>query len=347
MLKRALPIVVMFASTIVFAASPAPPTGSSATVTPVPNITFGQTLLSDPPASAAKALTASNAQPGSASAAKPEVQAAAPAEHAAAGKTEPNEYMSVGSGRSVKITDALLILFTAILAIFTGGLWVSTRALWKETKRGGRTAETAANAAEKSALAAETSADASLISVEASIAAQQPRWLVEAMTVHSRLNYPSTSTARNITVTMANHGSTSAEITRTELRYGVLENLPADPEQARHTHGINLLGTGTDVTKFGHITKSGETFYIHEQLNLDDQQLVALTSKSLRLWSFGTFQYRDYLDRTWEKGFVAVLDTERADLSPGDNLGQGSNSAFVQPPPDAGVQAYTYTRRVT
>lgn len=234
MLKRALPIVVMFASTIVFAA---PPTGSSATVTPVPNITFGQTLLSDPPASAAQALTASNAQPGSASGAKPEVQAAAPAEHAVAGKTEPNEYMPVWSGRSVKITDALLILFTAILAIFTGGLWVSTRALWKETKRGGRTAETAANAAEKSALAAETSADASLISVEASIAAQQPRWLVEAMTVHSRLNYPSTSIARNITVTMANHGSTSAEITRTELRYGVLENLSFLPMECITTDG--------------------------------------------------------------------------------------------------------------
>jgi len=337
---------MLLASTTTFAA-PAPPTATSATVTPVPNIAFGQSLLVDSPASAAKTGATSNAQAAPASTVKPEVQAPATSEHANARKTEPNEYMPLWSGRIVKITDALLILFTAILAIFTGGLWVSTRALWKETKRGGRTAETAANAAEKSALAAETSADASLISVEASIAAQQPRWLVEAMMVHSRMNYPSTSTARNIRVTMANHGSTSAEITRTELRYGVLENLPADPEQARHTHGINLLGTGTNVSKFGHIAKSGETFHIHEQLNLDDQQLAALASKTLRLWSFGTFQYRDYLDRTWEKGFVAVLDTEHADLSPNDNLGQGSNSAFVQPPPDAGVQAYTYTRRAT
>ena len=222
MLNRALLVVLLLVSTGCVAA-PLVPTGSSATVTPVPNVAFGTTLLADSAVHASQALAVSNAKAQPAPTLTPKAPASTTLEHKTADKAEPNEYMPLWSGRSVKITDFLLILFTAALAVFTFLLWLSTRALFKETQRSGKTAEISANAAEKSALAAETSANVSRISVEAAIAAQQPRWLVKDMHVYSRSDYPRPTTSRRIVVTLVNHGTSAAEIIRKELRYVLVD----------------------------------------------------------------------------------------------------------------------------
>lgn len=62
----------------------------------------------------------------------------APADHAAhkgeQGNEEGTEFWPPFLGYRVKITDSLLVLFTAVLAIVTTGLWVSTRWLWLDSR---------------------------------------------------------------------------------------------------------------------------------------------------------------------------------------------------------------------
>jgi hypothetical protein len=341
-MKRFLPTTLLLIVTFNFAAAmPPKPTSSassSVTVTLPPDLAVRQTLLANSPTYAGEAALASSAQ-----VAAPELAAFTNVE---AEKIEPNEYIHIGSGRSIKITDGLLILFTALLAVFTFLLWVSTRSLWKETQRGGKTAEIAANAAEKSALAAEKSADASFISVEASIAAQQPRWLVQDMYIYARLDYPENTTTRSIAVELTNHGSTSAEITRTVLRYRVADALAERPDYEGETDGMGQVDMAKHGSEFGKITKSGETYTIYRALNLDAHQLAAIESGTFQLWAYGYVQYRDFLDRSWEKSFIGQLYGPKAVLSPRDNLGPGTRSDLVQPLPETNAETYTYTRRV-
>lgn len=51
------------------------------------------------------------------------------------GGEEGTEFWPSFLGHRIKITDSLLVIFTAVLAIFTLGLWVSTHRLWKAGER--------------------------------------------------------------------------------------------------------------------------------------------------------------------------------------------------------------------
>jgi hypothetical protein len=335
MASHALLVVLLLGSTATLAA---PATGAAATATVVPSIAFGQNLLSDPPVCCNKATAASRAQSAVPELVKPEPSASE--------NSEPNEYVSLGR-HSIKISDGLLVLFTAMLAAFTFGLWVSTRALWKETQRGGKTAEIAANAAEKSALAAETSANASLLSVEASMAAQQPRWLIHDVYLFTQQNHPLLAfPTLSVFVTLANVGSTAAEVTRTVLQYSVATILPVVPDYTREADRMHLIGTVKNASELGNIVNPGEHHTFTEYVNVSDEELADLETGARQLYVFGTVQYRDFLDRVWEKGFVAQLNGQRATLRVGDALGQGVRSEFVQPPPEANAERYTFTRQV-
>jgi hypothetical protein len=234
MLKLVLPIAVLLASMISFAAPTPPSTGSAVTATSVPNIAFGQSLLSDPRAIAERVVPASSTQAAPATVVKPQTTALAPkapasvsaplassasGEKRAALKTAeplaPATTTEEGEGgrwwSEKTVSDVLMLVFTGLLALFTFRLWKSTNALWEETKGAGATAKTAAEAARASADAAAKSATATLLSVEASIAAQQPRWLVKDMHLLSRSDYPRPTTSRSVVVTLMNHGSSAAE----------------------------------------------------------------------------------------------------------------------------------------
>jgi hypothetical protein len=69
---------------------------------------------------------------------------------------EGTEFWPSFLGFRFKVTDSLLVLFTAVLAVFTGLLWHSTKKLWKETEAAGGTAKVAADAAKRAAEVAES-----------------------------------------------------------------------------------------------------------------------------------------------------------------------------------------------
>lgn len=368
MIKCALPIVALLATSVCFAAPTAPSSGSSATVTPVPNIAFGQSLLFAPPASAGKAVTASAARaaPALASATapvssphaasveptKPEATSAGPAKPESAA-TETSALGTIGawwSEHGFKVSDFVLLVLTGFLALYTKRLWTATDALAEESKRGGKTAETAANAAEKSALAAELSANVARISVEASIAAQQPRWIVQDIHVASRLEYPMNTTSRYIVATLVNHGSTAAVIVRTDMRYSLVVDVPGPPGTPKPSIALDqarmISATGAD-DDFGKITIAGGTYEFSRPTGFDEATLAALEAGTMCFYIVGSLQYRDYLERTWEHSFVGLLDKKRANLRSMLNTGELSISRFIQPPAGPETDPYIYTRLIS
>lgn len=78
-----------------------------------------------------------------------------PENSGALNKENGTEFWPPLNGFRFKVTDSLLVLFTAVLAVFTGLLWFSTNKLWKETQITSNTAKKSAQAAEKAAIAAE------------------------------------------------------------------------------------------------------------------------------------------------------------------------------------------------
>lgn len=240
----------------------------------------------------------------------------------------------------MKLSDKLLIGFTGLLAVFTGLLWFSTRALWKETQRGGKTAEVAADAAQKSAIAAEKSAAAALAGVNASIAAQQPRWLLDDMHLEIRPNNPRFhDPSCRVVVTMKHLGNTASELSRVILDYAVVSHLAPQPTYTNRNADPATNGTGLGV-----VVAPNHTQQFTATVELGHQQVEGLIDETLKLFVYGVLVYRDFLDRRFEKGFIAELNARETNFYPENSLNEASEGPFVQPSQGVPADAYVYTR---
>lgn len=234
-------------------------------------------------------------------------------------------------GFAFKITDALLVLFTGLL-------WWSTRRLWNETRKAGKVAETAANAAEASAQAA-------LRSAQVASAAEQPRWIVTSMTLHvNDTDGSTTDTACRVVVVLTNHGRTPAEVTRTAFQSRVTVLPDSKPRYA--------MGQSTPADAFGTtVVAPGGSYTVTLDTRVSEDDVKALRRGTTHLWAWGYLSYRTYLDEHMVKGFIGMLDahpTRRLPLDqqdqPGLNYSRLIEGALRQPPADARVQTYVYTR---
>ncbi|MDR5763322.1 hypothetical protein [Caballeronia sp. LZ035] len=234
-------------------------------------------------------------------------------------------------GLVFKITDALLVLFTGLL-------WWSTHRLWSETRKAGKVAETAANAAA-------ASAEATLRSAQVASGAEQPRWIVTSMTLHvNDTDGSNTDTACRVVAVLTNHGRTPAEVTRTAFRSRVTVLLDPKPRYA--------MGQSTPADAFGTtVVPPGGSYTLTLDTSVPEDDVEALRRGTTHLWAWGYLSYRTYLDEHMVKGFVGMLDvhpTRRLPLDqqdqPGLNYGHLIEGALRQPPADARVQAYVYTR---
>ncbi|OLL33550.1 hypothetical protein BTH42_00715 [Burkholderia sp. SRS-W-2-2016] len=193
---------------------------------------------------------------------------------------------------SFKLSDALLVVFTALLAAFTGFLWWSTAALARETERGGEIAERASRTAEASARAAERTA-------EIAAYADDARWVVSSMSIKERIDLGARTEYR-IVATLKNCGRTSAEITHKAF-YAWLapEFAPATEILSAHT---------VPSIDFDTLIEPGQTYDIEAEIELTEAEANALCDGSTQLWAWGALSYRTYLDRNMAKGFVGTFD---------------------------------------
>lgn len=234
-------------------------------------------------------------------------------------------------GLGFKITDTLLVLFTGLL-------WWSTHRLWNESRKGGKVAEMAANAAE-------VSAEAALRSAQVASGAEQPRWIVTSMTLHvNDTDGSTTDTACRVVAVLTNHGRTPAEVIRTAFQSRVTVLLDAKPRYA--------MGQSTAADAFGTtVVPPGGSYTVTLDTRVPKDDVEALRRGTTHLWAWGYLSYRTYLDEHMVKGFIGMLDvhpTRRLPLDqqdqPGMNYGHLIEGALRQPPADARVQAYVYTR---
>lgn len=318
--------------------------GASTAVASEPNIAFATKLFVDPPAraentkspSAVVAVSAAQVVRTPATGSAPATIEVEKTISAATGATEPNEYVRLWGDHGIKISDALLILFTALLAWFTCGLWASTRALWKETKQGGATAEISAKAAQTSAAAARDLA-------AVSIAAEQPRFIVRSMTLWMTGASPSAGQFRgSIRVDLVNHGRTPAEITRTAFRYVVVKELDVEPHYPSQAV--------ENANEFGQVIDPNSNIIVGDSICLTLEEVEAISRGDRNLFAFGYIAYADLRDDVRVKGFVGILNAKETRWDPGyvsdhpSGLGGNSGGKFQQPPVDDQLQAYTYTR---
>lgn len=239
-----------------------------------------------------------------------------------------------------KLSEKLLIGFTALLAVLTGLLWFSTRAVWKETQRGSRTAEVAADAAQKSAIAAEKSAVAALAGVDASIATQQPRWLLDDMYLEiSPGNHQFDDPSCRVVVTMKHLGNTASELSRAILDYAVVPHLTPQPTYTNRNTDPATNGAGLGV-----VVAPNHTKQFTATVELSRQQAEGLIDETLKLFVYGVLVYRDFLDRPFEKGFIAELNARETNFYPENPLNETSKGPFVQPSQGVPADAYVYTR---
>jgi hypothetical protein len=97
------------------------------------------------------------------------------------------------------------------------------------------------------------------------------------------------------------------------------------------------------TTAFGNLVVRGDGWWLSQDLELADHDVERLRRDEVHLWLYGYIAYRDYLDRHWRKGFIGLLDARTTRWHPVADAGD-AGGVFEQPPPEAGVQAYTYTR---
>lgn len=227
---------------------------------------------------------------------------------------------------SAKLSDVLLVVFTALLALFTLLLWKSTAALAREAEKGGRTADQAAKAAEASARAAEHNA-------EIAARVDDARLVVSSMSIQERFDYGDKSEYL-IVATLTNCGRTPAEVTHTAFYAWLAPTFEPVTE--------NLSAHTLPCIKFGTIIEPGKTVDVETEIDLTESEANALCDGSTTLWAWGAVSYRTYFDRSMAKGFVGKLDHR----SVGDNTGAPARARVegsLRPPPLRLVQHCTGT----
>ena len=228
------------------------------------------------------------------------------------------------------VWTAVLACITLLLAGITGVLAKYTYKLWLDASK---TSERQAIETQRSLHIAKESANAATMSAQAAIGVELPRFVVSNI----QLSVTDSSIRTNsgiftVETQLANHGRTEAVITVDCLNYEICEWLDPKPAYLEQ----RSLGFGT-------IIKPAEQHRIECQIPAVELDGISNGRGQTTLWVYGFIEYRDFLEKLHETGFVAawIPPEDRfmkaMDFMDSTNISMGT---FVQ----EGPEAYTYNR---
>jgi len=253
---------------------------------------------------------------------------------------DPDESMITLFGHPMTFTDSIVAisagvsaLATVVLTFATLGLWFVTRKLWRETANAGETTKQAVEVAKQSA-------EATRLAAEVSLAGERPRLMIKSV-IGTYFNKTADNINWWVEVSLKNFGRSDAEILQYTFQVVVKPMLDPIPR-----HSFNDL-LRADHLNFGSVLEQQKSITISKVMAFTPENRQQIEVHETRLWVYGFFVYRDSLDHEWEQGFVALLGPDLQPLQWEPFTGHRPRAVPLnRPPRDAGVEAYTYTRKV-
>lgn len=246
------------------------------------------------------------------------------------GSEEGTEFWPSFLGYRVKITDSLLVVFTAVLAIVTMGLWVSTHRLWKAGERQIELVKTSAESSLKSVNAA---IEANEFNMRAFNITQRPWVSIAAEEVASPLIFEERQSVINLNLTLKNTGAAPA------LRVAIWPKIyfmgygGMHPIAVRREFMEPLRRMPAHMASEGHALFSGEEFKTEMAFNINQAQVRKVISdeKSATLIIIAVVHYQSgvgedehctgtiyYLHRRVADGWVIDFDPRNGSIDAAD-----------------------------
>jgi hypothetical protein len=230
--------------------------------------------------------------------------------------------------RSVDFVDAhhnvFIVLGTLAIAWFTFTLWQSTHLLWRASRDQAQDTKASIAVAARAAKAAETQA-------QTAVSVEVPRFTVQSIRAGNGSPAPM-ALKESISVTLINDGRTTAIVTTEVLCFRAAPALGA---------ALRYPFYSVKDRNFGVRVENGKPYVVLATPMLTDGEINEVMTEQTPLWVYGYIQYRDFMDNTYQKGFVGALQLGQEVRSASGHPGREAN--FVE----RGPVHFTYTRRMT